>query len=201
MVALDYSQEAINIARSRYGHCGVQFKLMKVPPIDFPECSFDAVVCFQMIEHLSEPEQLVVEIQRILVQNGIALFATVNKQETITENPYHLHEFTSAEFEGLLKKHFQTIDIFGVYGDEAFAKYWQNNRKWVTNFMRLDFLGLSRRLPRNIKARLFDAASRLMRAHLKQKNPELCSGITYKNFKFRPNEFSGCLDFFAVCRK
>jgi SAM-dependent methyltransferase len=201
MVALDYSEEAICIARSRYGDCGIEFQLMRVPPIKFSAGSFDAIICFQMIEHLKEPEELVVEIKRVLKEDGVALIATVNKEETITENPYHLHEFGANELETLLKKHFATVEMSGVFGDEVFTRYWEENRRWVSNFMRLDICGLSRRLPRKLKAYLFDSASRLMRARLKQRNPHLCSEITHRNFVFRPNSFDGCLDFFAVCKK
>lgn len=201
MVALDYSEEAIGVARSRYGDCGIEFQLMKVPPIQFPSGAFDAIICFQMIEHLKEPDELVVEIARVLKEEGLALIATANKEETITENPYHLHEFGAHELETLLKKHFRSVEMSGVFGDEVFIKYWEENRRWVSNFMRLDIFGLSSRLPRKVKAYLFDAASRLMRTRLKQKNPLLCSEITHQNFVFRPNQFDGCIDFFAVCRK
>jgi len=201
MVALDYSEEAIRIARSRHGDCGIEFQLMRVPPIKFPTGSFDAIICFQMIEHLEKPEELVVEIKRVMKEDGVALIATVNKEETITENPYHLHEFCADELEALLKRHFGTVEIFGVFGDEVFKKYWEENRRWVSNFMRLDIWGLSRRIPRKLKAHLFDATARLMRARLKQRNPYLCSEITHRNFVFRLNSFEGCLDFFAACRK
>lgn len=201
VVAIDYSEKALSIARSQYGDSGIQFRLMRVPPIDCPEGSFDAIVCFQMIEHLREPDELLVEIRRVLVEGGLALIATVNKEESISENPYHLHEFTAAEFGSLLENHFETVEMYGVFGDELFARYWQNNRRWVNNFMRLDIFRLADRLPHGLKVRLFDSASRLMRSSLKRREPHLCTGISHKNFIFRPNEFAGCLDFFAVCKK
>lgn len=201
IIAVDYSDEAIAIARRAYGDCGIEFRLMRVPPIGFPDGAFDAVICFQMIEHVRDPVGLVIEIRRVLAESGLILFATVNKEETISENPYHLHEFTADEFGALLRNHFAEVEMYGVFGDEVFAKYWRNNRRWVDNFMRLDFLRLSKRLPPRLKSRLFDTASRLMRARLKQRDPLLCSGITHENFLFRLNEFEGCLDFFAVCRR
>jgi SAM-dependent methyltransferase len=201
VVAIDYSKEALRVARERYGAGNIEFTRMKIPPIDFPDMSFDAAVCFQMIEHLAEPGELVAEVGRVLRGGGIALFATVNKDETITDNPYHIHEFSAKDFEELLKVHFDTVEMFGVFGDELFTRYWQNNRRWANTFMRVDVFNLSARLPRALKQRLFDAASRLMRARLKRRDPELCLGITHENFIFRPDEFTGCLDFFAVCRR
>jgi len=201
VIAVDYSEKALQVARENYGAGKIEFTAMKAPPIGLDDCSLDAVVCFQMIEHLERPEELVAEIKRVVRYDSPALLATLNKEETPSENPYHLHEFTASEFEGLLKAHFDSVEMYGVYGDELFMRYWRSNRKWVDNFMRLDVFNLSKRLPQGIKQPLFDIASRLMRTRLKRGDPDLCGRITYKNFHFRRDEFAGCLDFFAVCRK
>lgn len=201
VVAVDYSEEALQIARRKYGAGNIKFTLMKVPPVNFADMSFDAVVCLQMIEHLENPETLVAEIKRVLRDDALALFATVNKEATISDNPYHLREFSADDFRRLLNTHFDSVEMYGVFGDELFMRYWRSNRKWVNTFMRADILGLSSRLPRSLKQRLFDAASRFMRARLKRGNPEVCQSITHENFIFRQDEFDDCLDFFAVCRK
>ncbi len=199
IVALDYSQEALDVAKKRYGNPGIQFRRSQVPPIDYPEGSFEAVVCFQMVEHLQNPKELLAEIRRVLTENGVALISTVNKEESISSNPYHLHEFTATEFKNLLEQHFPKVEMYGVFGDEVFTQYWRNNRRWVNNFMRLDVLHLAERLPQHLKVRLFDLSSRLMRNSLRRRNSHLCEGITHKNFLYRLNEYAGCLDFFAVC--
>ena len=201
VVALDYSIEALSAAQAGVDTSNVAFTLMKVPPIGFADMSFDAVVCFQIIEHFEHPEEPVKEIERVLRNSGLALFATVNKEETISDNPYHLHEFTAPEFDKLLRAHFDSVEMYGVFGDELFQRYWQKNRRWVDTFLRADIFGLSSRLPVGLKRRLFDIASRLMRARLNHGDPELCAGITHENFAFKRDEFAGCLDFFAVCRK
>jgi SAM-dependent methyltransferase len=154
-----------------------------------------------MIEHLERPSELVAEIGRVLRNDGIALIATVNKDETISPNPYHVREFTADEFEKILTSHFAAVEMYGVFGDELFMRYWRNNRQWVNNFMRLDVFNLASRIPDGLRKRLFDAASRLMRVSLRRRDPDLCSNITHENFLFRRDEFDGCLDLFTVCRK
>jgi len=201
VVAVDYSDNALQLAREKYGSDNIEFKSMKVPPLQFPDASVETVVCFQMIEHLAQPERLIQEIARVVSHGGLALIATVNKEETPSDNPYHLHEFTADELRELLERHFDTVEMWGVHGDELFMKYWTNNRRWVNNFMRLDVFNLSSRLPKWIKQRLFDAVSTLMRSRLKSGSPGLCESITHENFLFKLNECAGCLDFFAVCRK
>lgn len=201
VVALDYSENALRVAHEQYGADNVEFTLMKVPPIDFPERSFDAVICFQIIEHLENPAELVAEIKRVLCEDGFAILATVNKAETLSDNPYHISEFEAGDFQNLLKAHFVEVEMYGVFGDELFARYWQQNRDRVNSFMRLDIFNLFGRLPWRLKEFLFDVASRLMRARLQHGDPELCRSITHDNFIFRRDEFDGCLDFYAICRK
>jgi SAM-dependent methyltransferase len=201
VTALDYSEAALRVACAQHHRSNIEYTLMKVPPLDLPDHSYDTVVCFQMIEHLEKPAELVAEIKRVLRDDGIALFATVNKEEVITDNPYHLHEFTARGFDELLGDYFEAVEMYGVFGDELFMRYWQNNRRWATTFLRLDVLNLSSRLPRKLKQRLFDAAARLMRTRLKHRDPDLCNQITHDNLIFRLNEFAGSLDFFAVCRQ
>ncbi|MBI5119194.1 class I SAM-dependent methyltransferase [Candidatus Poribacteria bacterium] len=201
LVAVDYSEDALRQARSHCGACNTQFSLMKVPPIDFADASFDTVICFQMIEHLEKPGDLVAEICRIMRDDGIALIATVNKDATISPNPYHVREFSADEFQTFLRKYFASVAMYGVFGDELFMRYWRSNRAWVNSFMRVDIFNLTSRIPERLRKRLFDAASRLMRVSLRRRNPELCGGITHENFLFRHDEFDGCLDLFTVCRK
>lgn len=201
VVAIDYSDEALGFARKKHGADNIEFRKMRVPPMDFPDASIEAVVCFQMIEHLEEPEKLVSAIARVLRADGLFVIATVNGDETLSDNPYHLHEFTADEMSALLESHFESVEMYGVFGDELFMRYWNDNRRWVNNFMRFDVFNLADRLPQGIKQRLFDAASMLMRSRLKSGAPDLCESITHKNFLFKRGEYDGCLDFFAVCRK
>jgi ubiquinone/menaquinone biosynthesis C-methylase UbiE len=201
VTAVDYSEAALRVARKRYATDNITFTHMSVPPLEFDDSSFDVVVCFQMIEHIEKPDTLVREIGRVLRANARALFATVNKNETISDNPYHLHEFTAEEFRGLLENYFDVVELYGVFGDELFSHYWQSNRNWVHAFMRLDILNLSPRLPRRVRQKLFAVASRLMRVSLKRSAPELCETISHENFDFCRDELVNCLDFFAVCQK
>ena len=48
----------------------VEYYEMEVPPIEFENCSFDAVVSFQVIEHVEEDMELVREVSRVLRPGG-----------------------------------------------------------------------------------------------------------------------------------
>jgi SAM-dependent methyltransferase len=79
--------------------------------------SFDAVVCFEAIEHVPDPVALLDEVQRVLC--GPALFiASTPDRRLYTDraghrNPHHSSEMTRAQFLDLLVKRFRHVQLFG----------------------------------------------------------------------------------------
>jgi SAM-dependent methyltransferase len=85
--------------------------------LPFADASFDAVVCFEMIEHVPRPERVADEIARVLGRNGIALVSTPDRsiytERAGNRNPYHLREMTRAEFAALLAARFPAVALYG----------------------------------------------------------------------------------------
>ena len=48
-----------------------EFRRMSVPPIDFPDGSFDCVISFQVIEHIRRDEEFVREVSRVLRKGSV----------------------------------------------------------------------------------------------------------------------------------
>jgi len=201
LVAIDYSEKAIKTASARLLSSGVRFQVEQVPPINAADGRFDVVIIFQMIEHLEDPGPLIEEILRVLKKGGALLLSTVNKEESISNNPFHPHEFDREDLEAVLKKYFAQVEIFGLYGDEKHDQYLEKNKNRVSGIMKLDIFDLSSRLPNGLRKILYSVANRVMRISLRYGNKELCDGITHENFFFKKDESLGCLDFFAVCVK
>jgi SAM-dependent methyltransferase len=78
-----------------YAYTGVDLDTSKAPdavkhdlavfPYPFPDASFDAVICSEVLEHLWEPEKSIAEIERILKPGGTLVltvpnFASVDNQ-------------------------------------------------------------------------------------------------------------------------
>lgn len=55
VLGIDYSPYAISCAKEKYESKNVRFKLINAPQMNFTN-EFDGVVCWHVIEHLSEPE-------------------------------------------------------------------------------------------------------------------------------------------------
>jgi len=57
--------------------------------LDFPEHSFDVVICSQVYEHVPSPVQMMAEIHRVLAPHGVCYFAATNRF-CVMEQHYHL---------------------------------------------------------------------------------------------------------------
>lgn len=66
-VGVDLDPEAIKVARRNYGDV---FQRGSVTALDLPDASFDAIVSFETLEHLTKPEQALTEFGRILRPGG-----------------------------------------------------------------------------------------------------------------------------------
>ena len=140
VVGVDVSGEAIDYARSRYGGGNVEFAVGDLQQLERGDAEFDAVVAFEVIEHLPHPERFVAEARRVLKPDGVLIVSTPRAEpgDDRPENPFHEHEFARDEFERLLRVSFGRVDIYG-------QRRVQTARHRA--LQRLDVLGLRRRLP------------------------------------------------------
>lgn len=118
VVGIDISTKALEIARKRYQHLGLEFHKMDAQTLPFRSNSFDIVTSFEVIEHLPRHEEFVADCRRVLRNNGLFLCSTPNKAVVSPGNDrtyrsHHFHEFYSAELERLLSNHFKQVRLFG----------------------------------------------------------------------------------------
>ncbi len=69
------------------------------------------MACFETIEHVPEPDGVLVELRRVLADDGLLLVSTPNKHEYLVENEFHEREFFHEEFVALLEAHFERVEI------------------------------------------------------------------------------------------
>ena len=119
-VGIDADQGAIDYAVNRYP--SMEYVVMNALDIKFPAASFDIVLSFEVLEHLTRPEQetYVSEMSRVLRPGGTLVLSTPNRDVfslgyTESLNPYHLSELTLPEMRRLLDAHFQDPTIYGQF--------------------------------------------------------------------------------------
>lgn len=128
VVGVDISEEVIRHANQRYAGDGLSFVQGSCSQIPLPEASVDVVVSFETIEHHHEHQAMMREITRVLRPSGLLIISCPEKHEysdvTGTQNPFHVKELYSHEFEGLIARFFKNYTVLGqriAYGSAIFA--------------------------------------------------------------------------------
>ena len=180
----------------------VEYYDMEVPPIGFENCSFDAVVSFQVIEHIDDDIACVREVARVLRPGGKFVVSTPNAPMSLTRNPWHVREYNADELRNLLECHFSKVEAYGVIGNEKIMEYYRKNRQSVRKITRFDILDLQHRLPRKLLQIPYDLLNRLNRRSLHEKNTELTDSIVMSDYSIVPYEAGmECFDLFFVSTK
>ena len=180
----------------------VEYYDMEVPPIGFENCSFDAVVSFQVIEHIDDDIACVREVARVLRPGGKFVVSTPNAPMSLTRNPWHVREYNADELRNLLECHFSKVEAYGVIGNEKIMEYYRKNRQSVRKITRFDILDLQYRLPRKLLQIPYDLLNRLNRRSLHKKNTELTDSIVMSDYSIVPYEAGmECFDLFFVATK
>ena len=80
------------------------------------DVAFDAVVAFEMIEHVGDQEAVLAEVERVLAPDGLLIVSTPERRAysdaTGYVNPFHTRELTREEFTTLLQRRFATLALF-----------------------------------------------------------------------------------------
>ena len=180
----------------------VEYYEMEVPPIEFENSSFDAVVSFQVIEHIEKDIDFVREVSRVMRAGGKFIVSTPNAPMSLTRNPWHVREYNADELRNLLECHFSKVEAYGVVGNEKVMEYYRKNRQSVRKITRFDFLDLQHRLPRVLLQIPYDILNRLNRRALHKKNTALTDSITMSDYSIVPYEAGmECFDLFFVATK
>lgn len=114
---IDISGDAIVYASEHYRIPNAAFLAASATAIPFPAASFDLITAFEVIEHLENWHELLIEARRLLRPDGTFLVSTPNKlyyaESRAKEgpNPFHSHEFEFAEFRDALATVFPQVTI------------------------------------------------------------------------------------------
>jgi SAM-dependent methyltransferase len=113
---LDISPEAIEYARRHYALPNLNYLVGDCCQTGLVNASFDAIICFELIEHLAEQPSLMEEICRLLKPSGFVLISTPNRlfytEELNQHNAFHTHEFDFDEFHSFLGRYFEQVDFY-----------------------------------------------------------------------------------------
>lgn len=123
VIGVDKNMECLDYARKCNNGSNIEYRcvdLEKESVRKYVSDSFDAVVCFETLEHLIEPEKLLKDIYKLLVNEGCLLVSVPNSiYERIDEDgnnldSYHKHVFSKDRMISLLNDNgFDVCEILG----------------------------------------------------------------------------------------
>jgi len=115
IVGVDISIEAINFAKRHYKENNLSYLQRDVCNLKFEDNYFDAIISFDVLEHLEGKEQkiFISNLSRVLNIGGTLYIGCPNAIVSIGNNPHHFKELTKIEFESLLQKYFGSVTILG----------------------------------------------------------------------------------------
>jgi SAM-dependent methyltransferase len=193
VIGMDRVAPAPRVRRAR-----ARFVLGDLEHLPFAGDAADAIVSFQVIEHLAEPTAYLAEIARVLRPGGVFLLSTPNRLQSDGENPYHLHEYEAAELEAVLRAHFGSVELLGVRAVGVAAVYHADRLRRIRLITRLDPLRLRNRMPRSVVEWLFARLSILVR--LLARRSGTTPQVADEHFQIGAAD-AHCLDLVAVCRE
>lgn len=174
---------------------------MKMPDLSkFNDNSFDFVVSFQVIEHIKNDNLMLQEICRVLKKGGKFIVSTPNKKMSLSRNPWYIREYTVNEFDKLLSKYFINIEKRGIFGNDKILKYYEENKKAVAKFKKLDIFNLENNLPRFLFKIPYDMLNRLNRKKLLEKDNLQTKDIKMTDY-FVNTADDNCFDLFFTATK
>jgi SAM-dependent methyltransferase len=173
-IGVDANPEAFEHARARYRRPNLSFQRELVE--DFDD-QVDAVVFLQTIEHIHEPDRL---LERIAQIAPVAYISTPNRLTLAppgaekSDNPWHLREYDAGQYLDLLRPHFESVELLGLF----------HARKLRAHELAIRF-GWDRVHPALNLTKLF--------------YDRFIPAISARDFRLRAGDLDRALDFVAIC--
>jgi ubiquinone/menaquinone biosynthesis C-methylase UbiE len=127
VIGVDLAADAIEYASANYPIAGLRFLESSCSAVPFPPESFDLVVAFEVIEHLTNYRAFLDECTRVLTRDGLFIVSSPNKsyyaetRAATGPNPYHEYEFEAEEFVRELERVFPNVRLLLQNRVESFA--------------------------------------------------------------------------------
>ena len=121
VVGVDANPDAHEHARLRYRRNNLRFERDLVESFAEPA---DAVVFLQTIEHLQDPASVLEHFRSLVGAAGSAGVVFVSTPNVLTlapagasrsDNPWHVHEYRSSEFDRLCRAKFASVELYGLF--------------------------------------------------------------------------------------
>lgn len=117
VIGVDIEQSAVAEAALKFRDAGLTYKVADCENLNGIGSGFDVICSFENIEHLKKPRDFLAAAGRLLSPGGVLLCSTPDKDgpdqfgKPRPPNPYHVEEWTRAQFRSLILEYFEDVDL------------------------------------------------------------------------------------------
>lgn len=117
VLGVDVDAGAVAAARERFAAPHLSFAVDDCESLERVDGGWDVICCFEAIEHLQQPESFLARAGRLLAADGVLLVSTPDRAGTPAfvagrpRNRFHEHEWFTAEFVAMLRRHFHDVEL------------------------------------------------------------------------------------------
>jgi len=122
LIGIDIDEKSLKFAKEKWHDKKIKFKKQSVTKLNKLKTTFDVVLGYELIEHLSykDGEKYINEVSSVLIPTGriiLSSYFSESKRKAIASekrNRFHLHIYTKNEIKNILKKNgFCKIKFYG----------------------------------------------------------------------------------------
>lgn len=110
VIGVDIAESVLDAVRPEMP-AGVSLEAGNLLELPLGDDSVDLVVCFETLEHFSEPDRVLDQLARVLAPDGALAVSSPNRDLSLGQNPYHYHEYTVSELRAALSSRFTHVAL------------------------------------------------------------------------------------------
>ena len=207
IIGLDIDKNIIAHAQKKYGSGNCIFSVYDGKKIPYKDDTFDALISFQVIEHVRDDKNYVSEIYRVLKRNGIFILTTPNRTYRLKPgqkpwNRFHIREYYPHELEDILKSNFLDAKVWGICGNEEIQMIEMERVRQVLNIISFDPLNLRKLIPGSLKPLIIRTLKRILNRDQRSKeNGDFLDKYSLDDYRVIQNDLGNSLDLLGICKK
>lgn len=201
VVGVDYNAPALELARQRHQAANLEYRAVNLLDLARQQPGeFDVVTNFQVLEHLEDPAPFLTAAAACVKPGGMLILTTPNRLASVSENPYHVHEYTAPELHALVARFFAQVEVRGVVGTERVYAFERARGAQAQRILRLDPLGLRKLLPQKLVRWAFARLALVVRSRVAAQGRELVE-LTPADFSIAEHEPPQWIDLLVLARR
>lgn len=166
VVGLDIDTKVISNAINKYKSENCNFIKYNGRKLPFHDNVFDAVISFQVIEHIKNDKNFLYEIHRVLKCGSELFITTPNRSYRLNPvqrpwNRYHIREYSDITFDKLLRSTFPYVQIFGIAGTDSIQKIEIERVKTIRRIDSLDPFHIRRIIPERFNPKIIEILKKI----------------------------------------